>query len=264
MPKPRILIGTPTYDGKEYCFDYWAQNLKKIVKNARKKFHVDVLIVDNSQGMRYKKLIQKKGFNVIKIRRVKDPLESLANARKKIFNACVNGKYDYLFSLEQDIVPPPTILRQLYALRQKIKKEKAIIGAPYILHDAVEIRSHSPIRKDYVTSISSHRFWRKEFKYYVQSLVFASKLPKKRSMKCFSVCLGCTLIDSKIIESIKVKFVPGIRKPDDSYFFIECQNKKIPVYSANLLLPFIRHYKGSTYHQESWLKHLYNGQQEAR
>ena len=37
MNKYKILLSCPTYDGKAYCLDYWAENVKKLQKVVDKK-----------------------------------------------------------------------------------------------------------------------------------------------------------------------------------------------------------------------------------
>ena len=100
---PKILLGTPTYDGKEYCLDYWV----KIIKQIQKTTPCDLLLIDNSQTDYYSDIIKHKyKINVIKSKNYKNqPLKSLAEARKKFYKYAIKNKYNFIFSLEQDIFP---------------------------------------------------------------------------------------------------------------------------------------------------------------
>ena len=248
----KVLIGTPTYEGKEYCLHYWMQRLKEIVKTT--KANADVVIIDNSKSARYPKLLASYGFKVLHVDWNKNPLQALANARKKLWKLCLKGKYDFLFSLEQDIVPPADVINELFKLRKKIKSKKVIIGIPYWLQSHLEQQGSRKIEVGYITSASSGREWYAPYNAYIQKMISSRELPRKELMKVHAIGLGCTLIDSKVLKEVPVYYRKGSKRPDDGYFYVNCETKKVSVYSANMLYPKIRHFKGCTFQQESWRK----------
>jgi len=247
----KILIATPTYDGKEYVLDYWAKRMKKIIANS--PFQTDFLIVDNSETKRYAELLRSYGFEVIKIPREKESLQSLANARKIIHKEVISGDYDFLLSIEQDVLPPLDIVEKLHALRKKLTEEKAIIGVPYIIYHITESIGKKHNTLDHMTSVAKGTFWHEPYQSNIQEMIFLKDLPKKELMKCYAVAYGFTLLDRAIIKEIPLRFIPG-KKPDDSYFYEDCKKKEIPVYSANLLFPEMKHFPGSAYEKHSWKK----------
>jgi len=158
---PKILLGTPTYEGKEYCLDYWI----KIVKEIQKTTPCDILLVDNSSTNYYAKIIKNKyGINVIKSKSYKNqPLKSLAEARKKFYKYAIKNKYDFIFSLEQDIFPPKDILIHLLKIREKIRDKEAIIGVPYIIK-TITHEKRPFIDKGNLTNAAKERMYSKEMK----------------------------------------------------------------------------------------------------
>lgn len=244
-----VLIGTPTFEGKEYCLDFWAQRIKQIKKTSKS----DILIVDNSKGKRYFNLIKNKyGFEIIKTKNYKnEPLKSLAKARESLYEYAKENNYDFLFSIEQDIFPPKDIIKKLLAIRKKINME-SVIGAPYRLR---RITQEMPpyIEKEFLTSISDKRIYSRYMKRKVQSVLTEKSLGRKKKRFQVHACgFGCTLIDVSVLKKIDVQYSDKDQKPDDAFFFIDCEKLKIPVYTDPTLLDEIIHIPGSSLAQISW------------
>ena len=53
MEKPRVLVGCPTYDGKEYCLKEYIDGLKSLTYD-----NFEVCIADNSRKSEYFKKIR--------------------------------------------------------------------------------------------------------------------------------------------------------------------------------------------------------------
>ena len=105
---PKILIACPTFDGKMYCLDRWVAAVNKIDYP-----HFDVLLVDNSSGEGYAKRIKQLGIPVLRSHRHERARDTITEARNLIRKKALDGKYDYLFSLEQDVIPKPETLKKL-------------------------------------------------------------------------------------------------------------------------------------------------------
>lgn len=129
MGTSKILLACPTYDGKNYCLDYWAEKVKELQKITP----CDVLLVDNSKDEQYSKKIKKYGFKVIRSKHYKKTIKSIGEAKKKLNQYLIKNDYDFHFSLEQDLFPDKDMLKKLLADFKKIKENEAVVGAPIIM-----------------------------------------------------------------------------------------------------------------------------------
>lgn len=253
--KYKILLGTPTYDGKEYCLDYWI----KIIKEIQKTTPCDVLLVDNSKGNNYFNLIKRHKLNVIKSPNYKNPLKSLGEARKKLYEYAIKENYDFLFSLEQDIFPPKDIISNLLKIRGKINNE-SVIGVPYKIGNITWEKSPY-LGKDELTNIATGRIYVKYLKRTIQKNLTKKQIKKKKKiMKVYACGFGCTLIDVSILKKIKVRYTeenPKFKgefkyRPDDGLFFVDLHNLRINTYADPNLIGKIIHIYGDCKKQTSW------------
>ena len=104
--KPKVLVACPIAEEKDYCFDYFAEQLKSFDYP-----NYDVLLVDNSNSYTFTGKIKEKGIKVIrKPRQKKFPTEFICESMNTIRDYFLKGSYDFLFILEADVfVPKDTI-----------------------------------------------------------------------------------------------------------------------------------------------------------
>lgn len=106
--EPKVLLGCPTFEGKEYALKRYAEAIKRLTYK-----NVDVVLIDNSDNDDYKKKLESYGFTVIKSEPNEDPIERMVEARNILRTKCLEGGYDYFFSLEQDVTPPKDVIERL-------------------------------------------------------------------------------------------------------------------------------------------------------
>jgi len=253
MNKPRVLIGTPTYDGKEYCLHLWVQFIKKIEKSS-KLAKCDVVLVDNSEGGRYSNLLK----NTYKIKTIKSnhyenqPLRSLAESRSSLYQYAMDYEYDYLLSIEQDVFPPINIVDRLLCIRNTIRSKKSVIGTPYIL---TNITQGKPLylSVDKLTNVGIDRVYSQKFKRKIQKNMTLKEITKcKKVFKVYAPGFGCTLVDVSILPFIKVKYTEKKFRPDDAFFYLDIYKMHIPVYVDPQLMGKIIHIEGNIHALESW------------
>jgi len=113
-----LLIGTVTYDGKDYTLDKWVENLKKLeIPDGVDAVHQ---IVDNSLSYDHFKEIRDKtgaysesstSFTVYQ----RKPNQSLRYILKESYDVLWALAEDRpLFLLESDVLPPPNALKELW------------------------------------------------------------------------------------------------------------------------------------------------------
>jgi len=246
--KPRILLAAPTYHGKSYCLESWVRNVRAIQKHTP----CDVLLVDNSDGDAYARLIRKQGVRVLRSPAYPEPLKSLGEARRVLNEHVIRNGYDYLFSLEQDLFPPVDIIERLLRLRKSIKARRAIVGAPYVMKYIT--REKPPFSSiDRLTSVSSGLVFSRRAKRKIQLLMTQRQLMTAANpLRVFAAGLGCTLVETPILREHVIQYDQPTFKPDDAFFYLECEAKGIPVYIDPTLLQSVIHIPGDLYTIDSW------------
>ncbi len=231
IKKPKILVGCPVYSGKKYITPYWIENVKNLNYS-----NFDIFVVDNSKPSEYfEKVFENQGIKILKSPYSKNPFERLAKARRLLNNYAMENGYDYLLSIEQDVIVPTNLIEDL------LKHGKKVIGAPYI------VSSHTNERRrlvDYVISASKLNVEYNTLNGIgVNEWYLSQEIQGKGLIQVKSCSLGCTLISTKILKKIPVRVDLSIARADDSYFFHDCFNLKIPVFLDTSFLWKIHHIK---------------------
>ncbi len=128
---PRILVGTPTTDAKEYALARYLYAIKHIDYP-----NYDIVLVDNSKTPEFAQLMANHGVTVVRSPYMENPRDQLIAARNMLRKIAIDGGYDYFLSLESDVIAPPDIIQQLL---QHNKEYVTIVMDNYILRaDKVE------------------------------------------------------------------------------------------------------------------------------
>lgn len=107
--KPKVLVACPIAKEKDYCFDFFAEQLKSFDYP-----NYETLLVDNSNDYSFQKKIAEKGINVIHAPRGnKHPIEFICDSMNIIRDYFLKGNYDFLFILEADVFVPKDTIRYM-------------------------------------------------------------------------------------------------------------------------------------------------------
>lgn len=115
MKLPSVLIFTITYSGKDYCLDEFIKHCDAIkYPNTR---HI---IIDNTddKGVYFQKLKAKfrhTDYEVFRTERGNNSREALSRSQNFARRIAKVDDFDYMFSLESDIMCPPNIIGDLMA-----------------------------------------------------------------------------------------------------------------------------------------------------
>ena len=101
--KSKVLVGCPVSDYHEYCTEQYIQAIKNLTYN-----NYDILLVDNSKDDRFYNSI-KDNVPVIRDKYQPNVYDRIISSRNLLRKKTLEGGYDYLFSLEQDVIPPKNV-----------------------------------------------------------------------------------------------------------------------------------------------------------
>jgi len=226
---PKILVGAPVYSGKYYITPAWVESVKNLSYS-----NYDVVVVDNGKyNKKFLEIFSKNKIKVIRSKNFENPIKTVTMARQKIYDCAINGGYDYLLSIEQDILAPKSIIKDL------LFHKKLIVGAPYPVSAYTNWQRR---RIDYIISASKlKKVIGKIDGVDINEWYISKEIENKGLLKVKSCSLGCTLISTEVLRKIKARCNPKINRADDSYFFQECYNKHVEVYLDTSLLWKISH-----------------------
>ncbi len=210
---PKILVGCPTSFHKEHCLKEYSEAISSLTYP-----NYDILLVDNSQDDDYLKKIR--AFNVPA---VKGPYFGSARARivasrNLLKQYAIDNDYDYLLSLEQDVLPPKDIIQRM------LQHSKQVLTGIYFNRD--ENQKLYPLA-------------------YILTNEYKDKLPDMRPLnneelwsnnllEVISAGLGCLLIHRDILKKIQFRY-EGEEAFDDRFFFLDLYNLNIPAFADTSL-----------------------------
>jgi hypothetical protein len=84
-------------------------------------------MIDNSQELDYYELLKSRGVNVIHLPRGGNSRQALATAQNYARKKAYNEGFDYLLSIESDLIIQPDTLKRLLSHNRKI------VGATYYI-----------------------------------------------------------------------------------------------------------------------------------
>ena len=227
---PKVLVGAPVYSKKSYITAEWISCIKNLSYP-----NYDVVVVDNSEDLAFSSIFQRDGIQTIRSPSHSNPTQRITEARQSLYDYVAKGDYEYLMSIEQDILVPSGIIEAL------LSHKKLIVGAPY----AVASHTNEQRRRvDYVMSASKLEKTLAEIDgVEINEWYLSKELANRGLLQVKSCSLGCTLISTEVLKKISARSNPAINRADDSYFFQDCKNNGIPVYVDTGLLWKVAHVK---------------------
>lgn len=206
----KVLVGCPTSFHKEYCLEQYAN----AVKNLTYK-NYDVLLIDNSPDDIYLNKIRNYGINALKGPYHEGARDRIVASRNLLRKYAIDNNYDFLLSLEQDVIPPLDIIECL--LSHNKKAISGIYFARNIVNNNVELiplaYKEVPTKEDLPSMRPLNE----------QELLHGPKL-----IKIISCGLGCVLIHRDVLKEISFRY--ELNTFDDRWFCIDLFNKKIELY----------------------------------
>lgn len=201
---PKILVGCPTSFHKEYCLKEYAAAVKSLTFKD-----YDVLLVDNSKDEVYIRRLQKEGLRAVKGPWHEGAKQRIIESRNLLREKFLEKNYDYLLSLEQDIIPPKDVIERL------LESGKEIISAVYFMPQRNALIPMLAINE------GGEKYGYLPFNYvdknnYIININYAG--------------LGAVLISRKVLEKIRFRAdeKPGF---DDWFFCKDAERAGFKIYA---------------------------------
>ena len=215
----KILVGCPTWEGKKYCLKEYAEALKKLTYT-----NFDVLIIDNSRESQYAGMIEALGFKVIRDEWHDKARDRIISSRNKIREYALENGYDYLFSLEQDVIPESDVIQNLLCHQKKIVS--AIVFNNQPIGNKLELLPMAYVEHP----VDPTGLW------YLPK----QDLEKAQLIELKACSLSCVLIHRDVLEKIKFRYEGGF---DDMMFSLDSINAGFKIYADTSVVP--KHLHGS-------------------
>ncbi|MBM3281950.1 MAG: hypothetical protein FJY86_01235 [Candidatus Diapherotrites archaeon] len=221
---PRILVGCPTHELKSDSIEPFLRGIEQLTYT-----NFDVLLEDNSPTPMYSQRIQEWGnhwmknhpgqlFEIIHTEKPDDSArQRIVHGRNLLRQRVLSKKYDYFFSLEQDIIPPTDIIETLLSRNQKI------VSATYLNRKNIPTGYRIEIMAGYYHNEGEKN--KGVFRDYGFNLILPSRL-----MKVDYTGLGCMLIAREILEKISFRVETNTPHCDDMLFCMDAQKNGYEIY----------------------------------
>ncbi|HLD15815.1 MAG TPA: glycosyltransferase family 2 protein [Candidatus Nanoarchaeia archaeon] len=215
---PKVLVGCPTYDGMDYCLERYV----KAVKNLSYP-NYDVLLIDNSKDDKYAEKIKKLGLKVVHISRDLEPKKLIAKARNVLRQRAIEGNYDFLLSLEQDVIPPRTIIERM------LRHGKKIVSGIYFKHFTIKLKiATKEIVKKQIRPILYLPIPNHEDKMHFCT---AKDVEGDKLLQARMAGLGAIIIHKDVLNKIEFRVPEDLSTYDDACFADDVIKNNLHIYA---------------------------------
>lgn len=205
----RVLVGCPTYEGKQYCLQKYIAGLKALTYPEK-----DILLIDNSPTPQFSKEIIASGIPVIRAGySLRTPRDRIIHCRNILRKKVIEEGYDYFLSLEADVVSPPDIAEKLIA------HNKDIVSAVVWYYSEYQGKR-----------IPAPLLWDSDPQGDDNYMVYVAKEElQKPQLKEIKACsLSCCLIHRAVLEKIQFRY--SGESYDDVMFCIDARKLGYMIY----------------------------------
>lgn len=206
---PKVLLAAPTSQEKDYCFNDWAAMVKAIDYP-----NLDLLLVDNTGNLNYKKKLKDAGFNVIhQPRKPKEfPTSFVCNSMNAIRQYVLKYNYDYLFILETDVFIQPTLLKEM--VREQLPVQNVAYFVDYIdgRVPCIQTFDHARRNMKMATKSMTNQLFTGQIIPFIDFHI-------TDNITLIGSGYGCTLIDTEVLKYVKFRITPEEDKKIQKHTF---------------------------------------------
>jgi hypothetical protein len=223
---PKILIGIPTYEGKNYCLDAFMNNVNDF---TYPKSNIEIYVADNSISNenalmirdKYKVKTFWKDYEGVSV------MEKLADSHNQIRRYFLESDADYLLHLESDIFPPNNVIEELLWAR------KPIVTSLYQIFDGAN-------RNPCIRIWDKKTIHYKDFQFDYELFNFPHWWVDGTIKEVLIGGIGCTLMHKKVMKNFQFRCGEKNEEsnPPDTYFAIDLRNANVINWVHTGLLSF--------------------------
>ena len=212
---PKVLVGCPTCDIYNYCLNDYINVVKNLTYG-----NYDVVLVDNSKTDEYANKLINLGFKVLKDTYRDDARERIMSSRNILKDYMLDNGYDYLLSLEQDVIPPADIIERL------LSYNKMIVSATYFNY--VKWKGSDILVPLLLIGKNPNDFKAR----YMQ----IDKLSPARLTEVKACGLGCVLIHRDVLDKIEFRYEKDKKGFDDVWFCADSKKLGFEIFADTGIL----------------------------
>ncbi|MFH1456348.1 MAG: glycosyltransferase [archaeon] len=192
--KPKVLLGVSLCDRYDYCLDKFLDAVKKLDYDD-----FDLVIIDNSSSLDYCDKLKSLGLNVVHVIPGDFVRGTLVKCRNYLRSKALSEGYDYLFTVDSDVILPSDVLTKLISHNKKV-----VCGLYYSRYKINGIMMTLPVL---------WKFDGENIKFFLPEEVEKGQLLKIRATGS-----GCMLIHKDILKDFEFRWDEKIMAFDDVFF----------------------------------------------
>lgn len=225
--KPRILVGVPTYVGKNYCLHEFIEGLWLLNTDG---FDVRFLIVDNTMdgGVNAAYIQHYSGIRTehLDVSSANFVTEKLQMSHEYLRQAALKMKVDYLLHVESDLALQPFTLHYLYLTN------KQVVGANYGLNTGAARYPIAHIAQKLLPTHSAGG------RIMISPQLLYRAFMKGSVQETSLVGLGTILIHRHVLRDVPFRVETNGDYGCDSYWSVDVFNAGYRIYVNNAVYPF--------------------------
>ena len=198
----KVLVGSPICKWYDYCFDEFSDRLKELSYP-----NYDLFFVDNSKGEDFFNKVKVKGVNVQKSEHLWGVRDMVARDHNTIRQKALDGGYDYLLMLDQDVIPPKDVIEKL------MSHDKDVTSALFFGHH--QINGESKIMPFAWVFSKGEVDW-DNTGYLVESEIWDPQV-----FKIAFAGMGCVLIKREVLEKVQFRYSKEMDAWDDRWLGVD-------------------------------------------
>ncbi len=231
MKTPKVLVACPIIDRNKYCSEKFINCYTSLTYPNK-----ELLLVDNSATEEFYDELKEKKLNVIRGKHFKNAVEAIVYNRNVVRSYFLARDYDYLFSLDSDVICEPDAIEKLMKHQKEIvtgiyysaKIENGIAVAKPMLFVRLSDSEFKEVisKEEYKKQLEQGLKREDIFRQLNREEVIEPKL-----IQVVVAGLGVVLIKRNVLEKVAFRFDSAIKATDDFFFFVDTEKAGFELYA---------------------------------
>ena len=198
----KVLVTAPLCEWYDYCWDEFSNRVKELTYE-----NYDLFFTENSSTNNFFEKVKSQGFDVIKTEHLHRIRDMVTRDHNIIRDKVLDGGYDYLLILDQDVIPPRDVIEKL------MKHDKDIISGLYFGHH--DINGEAKVMPFAWVFSKEINDWNNTG-YLIEKEIWEEQL-----LKIAFAGMGCILIKREVLEKINFRYLLEMDAWDDRWLGVD-------------------------------------------